>query len=129
MFGLIKKSSINEELEKANLKGYERAGKEFQVKIENALKEQKNMHELKTQMLLSDINILEGIIKEKELKVKEAADKEFHARQIFLKAKELIAKVDYQYKEHLKNNSRSMIKFDDIKTESEAFMKNLITDN
>lgn len=128
MFGIIRKSSINEELEKANLKGYERAGKEYQTKIENSLREQKNLHDLKVQMLMSDINILEGIIKEKELKVKEAADKEFHARQIFLKAKELIAKVDYQYKEHLKNNSRSMIKFDDIKTESEEFMKNLITE-
>jgi hypothetical protein len=128
MFGWIKKSNINEELEKANLKGYEGAGKEFQIKIEDALKEQKNLHDLKTQMLLSDINILESIIKEKENKVREAADKEFHARQIFLKAKELIAKVDYQYKEHLKNNSRSMIKFDDIKNESEEFMKNLITE-
>jgi hypothetical protein len=129
MFGLIKKSSINEALSKENRKGYDRAGKEYQSKIERALKDQENLFELKIQSLNSDINILEGIIKDKDSKVSEASEKEKQARQIFLKAKELIDKVDYHYKEHAENTGRSMTKFKEIRIEAEVFVKKLITDN
>jgi vacuolar-type H+-ATPase subunit I/STV1 len=129
MFGLIKKSSINEALSKENRRGYDRAGKEFQVKIERALEDQKNIYELKIQSLHSDINILEGIIKDKDSKVSEASEKEKQARQIFLKAKELIDRVDYHYKEHTENSTRSMTKFKEIRIEAEDFVKKLITDN
>jgi vacuolar-type H+-ATPase subunit I/STV1 len=129
MFGLIKKSSISELLSKENLRGYDRAGKEFQVKIERALEDQKNLYELKIQSLHSDINILESIIKDKDNKVSEASEKEKQARQIFLKAKELIDRVDYHYKEHTENSTRSMTKFKEIRIEAEEFVKKLITDN
>lgn len=128
MFGIIRKSSISELLSKENLRGYNRAGKEFQTKIERALEDQKNLYELKIQSLHSDINILESIIKDKDNKVSEASEKEKQARQIFLKAKELIDKVDYHYKEHTENNTRSMTKFKEIRIEAEAFVKKLITE-
>lgn len=123
---IMLKSQIQGELTKAEARGYERAEREYTRKIQNALDEQRAVYELQIQTLKADVSILESIIDDKDKLTDAAREREINARQIYLKAKEIIDRVDYHYREHLNSTALSSTRFKKIRDEAELFAKNLL---
>jgi len=122
----ILKSRINHQLVKARDKGWSMAESEWRRKLEIALQQQKQIYELIIQEKSLEIESLNSIIDSNNAKMIESADKEINAKRLFLRAKEVISLVDYEYKKHLENSARSMTQFDKIRHEAEIFTKQML---
>lgn len=58
--------------------------------------------------------------------MEEANEKEMNSKRIYLKAREIISCVDFEYKKSLENHARSMSQMDKIRHEADLFTKQLI---
>ena len=114
------------EIQKAQQKAYEIAEIEFGRKIEQSLEQQRGIYDLKIVQLNSEISILNKIIDERKRRVDDAIDKELNAKNALLKAQELINQVDYEFRQHVENNSRTMVRFQKIRSDTEQFARKLI---
>lgn len=114
------------EINKAQKKAYEIAEVEFNRKIDQALEEQRGIYDLKIVQLNSEITILNKIIDERKKRVDDAIGRELNSRNVLLKAQELINQVDYEFRNHVENNARTMVRFKEIRKETELFARQLI---
>lgn len=122
----ILKSRINESITNARNQERKLQEKEWKRKLDRALSEQRDLFELQVREKELQIETLEGIIEYNKSKMDEAADKEMQSNRIFLKAKELIAQVDLEYRRQLENQARSSVIMNKIRDESEKFSKQII---
>jgi len=122
----ILKSKINKEIEKSYKKGWKHSDCDWKRKIDIALKEQKDIYELILQEKKLEIESLSSIIEQNKLQMAEASEKELNAKKLYLRAKEVISLVDFEFKKHLENSARSMVQFDKIRNDSELFTKQML---
>jgi len=99
---------------------------DWKRKIDIALKEQKDIYELILQEKKLEIESLSSIIEQNKLQMAEASEKELNAKKLYLRAKEVISLVDFEFKKHLENSARSMVQFDKIRNDSELFTKQML---
>jgi len=122
----ILKSKINREIERAHKRGWRLAECEYKRKLDIALKEQKDIYELILQEKTLEIESLSSIIDQNKMRMIEASEKELNAKKLYLRAKEVISLVDFEFKKYLEQQCRSMVQFDKIRNESELFTKQML---
>ena len=122
----IRKSKIFEELQKVKNKTREIVEREWKRKIDIALAQQKEIYDLVIQEKILEIETLESLLEQNKIKMMEASEKEMESKKIYLKAKEIISCVDFEYKRSLENQARSMVQMDKIRHEAEIFTKQML---
>lgn len=114
------------ELAKAEARAFGTAEAEFGRKLDRALQEQRGEYELKIAQLNSEIGILNTIIDQRKYRLDEAIEKELTAKSVLLKAQEIINQVEYEFRQHVENNTRTMVRFKEIRSQTEDFSRQLL---
>jgi hypothetical protein len=122
----IRKSRINEAIGRARDQERKLQEKEWKHRLDKSLAEQRELYELQLNERALQINTLESIIENNKRHMDEANEKEMNSKRIYLKAREIISCVDFEYKKSLENHARSMSQMDKIRHESDQFAKQLI---
>jgi len=122
----IRKSKIFNELQSVKNKTREAVEREWKRKLDVALAQQKEIYDLVVQEKILEIETLNLILEQNKNRMLESSEREMNSKRLFLKAKEFISLVDYEFKKHLENSARSMAQFDKIRNEAESFMKTML---
>jgi hypothetical protein len=125
----ILKSRIADTISKARIQERNIMEKEYKYRLDKQLQEQKDTYELLLHEKSLEIITLNDIIDQNKAKMQEASEKEMRSKRIYLKAKEILSCVDFEFKRHLENNAKSMGQMDKIRSESENFFKQLTAKN
>jgi hypothetical protein len=121
---IIKKSSVRAVILKAKTLEYEM--KELKEKHETELQTIKGMHEIQMMEKKSEIDMLNRVIDNKQNQLNASYEREIRAKEIFLKAQEIITCVDYEFRKHAENQTRSMAQFTEIRLNAEEFNRKMI---
>ena len=122
----IRKSKIFNELQSVKNKTREAVEREWKRKLDVALAQQKEIYDLVVQEKILEIETLNLILEQNKNRMLESSEREMNSKRLFLKAKEFISLVDYEFKKHLENSARSMAQFDKIRNEAESFTKTML---
>lgn len=123
---LILKSRINETIKNAREQERCLQEREWKRRLDRALSEQKEIYEMMLAEKSMSIETLENLIEQNKVRMDESLENEMKSKKIYLKAKEIIAQVDYEYKRSLENAARSSVMINKIRDESEKFMKTFL---
>ena len=117
------------EIAKAESRAYDLAEREFNRKITDELQKQRGIYDLRTQQLNSEIMMLNRLVDDRNRKISESIEKELSAKSILLKAQEIATQIEVEYRQHTENNTRTMVRFKEIRFEAEKFARQLLPQN
>ncbi len=125
LFGFIQKSKIREYIAVERRKERRDVEREWRDKIENALVTQENEHNIQTQIKDAELMEMERILVGYKNRIKEAEQKEFNAKKIMFTVKEMIDRLDIEYKSHAENDGRSHANIRQIKLDLNEHIKEI----
>ena len=99
---------------------------DWNYKIKQALEEQRNIYELQIKISRDEKDTLSEIIRKKNIKIKEAEEKEYNSKQILMQAKTMIDKIDQCYMDHIESSALILNEFSNIRDKIDIFSKKLL---
>ena len=99
---------------------------DWNYKIKQALEEQRNIYELQIKIIRDEKETLYEIIRKKNIKIKEAEEKEYNSKQILMQAKTMIDKIDQCYMDHIESSALILNEFSNIRDKIDVFSKKLL---
>jgi hypothetical protein len=125
LFGLIQKSKIKEYVIEERRKERREVEKIWRDKIENALVTQDNEHNIQIQIKDAEVAEMVRIVQQYKQRIKEAEEKEFNAKKIMFAVKEMVDRLDFEYKSHAENDARSYHNVSLIKDDLDNHIKSI----
>ena len=99
---------------------------DWNYKIKQALDEQRNIYELQIKIGRDEKDTLTEIIRKKNIKIREAEEKEYNSKQILMQAKNMIDKIDQCYTDHIESSALILNEFSNIRDKIDIFSKKLL---
>jgi hypothetical protein len=125
-FPFILKSRIEGAITRARMDERHKAEKDYDYNLRLEIDRIKSDYNLKLKEKDAEINTLNKVIDLKNKHIESADKKNLEARQMVIKAKEIISICDHSYNIHIENNARVMTAFSDARKEIELFSKKMI---
>lgn len=125
-FPFILKSRIEGAITRARMDERQKAEKDYDYNLRIETDRIKSDYNLKLKEKDAEINTLNKVIDLKNKHIESADKKNLEARQMVIKAKEIISICDHSYNIHIENNARVMTAFSDARKEIELFSKKMI---
>lgn len=125
-FPFIAKSRIEGAITRARMDERKKAEKDYDYNLRIEIDRIKNDYILKLNAKDAEINTLSKVIDMKNKHIEAADKKNLEARQMVVKAREIISICDHSYNIHIENNARVMTAFSDARKEIEIFSKKMI---
>jgi len=125
---IILKSRIKKFIDKVRARERALIGTDWQRKIDTALYTQKELFEILLHEKNLEIETLNTIIDQNKKFIEDAYAREANSKKILLRAREIAACIDFEFKRYLENSARAMTQFDKIRNDTDIFTKKLLSE-